>query len=133
MASEPGTSDVSGAANMLLIEDRPCLPSEGEGGGPFSLVELNALAEGMGRVRWRQVSDVAQVVANFARCHPRVREVRYPGLKSDPVFVEASQTLVGGFGPVVWCRLEGGRCLRITCFACDPRAACLHLEHHLLT
>ena len=133
MASEPGTSDVSGAANMLLIEDRPCLPSEGEGGGPFSLTELCDLAEEMRRERWRHASDVAQVVANFARCHPRVQEVRYPGLKSDPVFEEASHTLVGGFGPVLWCRLEDGSWRKITCAACDPRAACLYLEYHLFT
>ena len=118
---------------MLLIEDRPDLPSEGEGGGPFSLADLRALADEMGRERWRQVSDVAQVVANFARCHPRVREVRYPGLKSDPVFEEASHTLVGGFGPVLWCRLDDGSCWQITCTASDPRADCLYLEYHLFT
>ena len=133
MANVPGASDALDVTDMLRIEDRPDLPSSGEGGGPFSLVDLRSLADEMGRERWRQVSDVAQVVANFVRCHPGVREVRYPGLKSDPLFVEASHTLVGGFGPVVWCRLEDGPWQRLICDACDPRAACLYLEHHLFT
>lgn len=55
----------------------------------------------MGRERWRALSDAAQVVANYLVCHPRVEAVRYPGLKSDPDFGRAANTLVGGFGPRV--------------------------------
>ncbi len=56
---------------------------------------------------WRAASDAAQVIANYLRCHPYVAEVRYPGLTSDPVYREASSTLRGGFGPLVWLRVAG--------------------------
>ncbi len=56
---------------------------------------------------WRERSDAAQVVANYLRCHPKVGEVRYPGLTSDETYREASSTLRGGFGPLAWFRLAG--------------------------
>lgn len=61
----------------------------------------------MGRERWRALSDAAQVVANYLVCHPRVEAVRYPGLKSDPDFGRAANTLVGGFGPRAAYRAAG--------------------------
>ena len=56
---------------------------------------------------WRQASDAAQVVASYLRCHPRVDEVRYPGLRGDPSFDLAARTLEGGFGTRVSFRLVG--------------------------
>lgn len=53
------------------------------------------------RVSRHAASDVAQVVAAFLACHPRVEVVRYPGLKTDPNFARATSQLVGGFGPYV--------------------------------
>ena len=50
---------------------------------------------------------VAQVVANYLVCHPRVEAVRYPGLKSDPDFPRAANTLVGGVGPRVAYQVAG--------------------------
>ena len=68
---------------------------------------LSALSSQMGRERWRALSDVAQVVANYLACHPRVEAVRYPGLKTDPDFPRAANKLVGGFGPRVTYRVAG--------------------------
>ena len=68
---------------------------------------LPALSSQMGRERWRTLSDAAQVVANYLVCHPRVEAVRYPGLKADPDFPRAANTLVGGFGPLVAYRVAG--------------------------
>lgn len=68
---------------------------------------LSALSSQMGRGRWRVLSDAAQVVANYLVCHPRVEAVRYPGLKTDPDFPRAANTLVGGFGPRVAYRVTG--------------------------
>ena len=73
----------------------------------LSLENLSVLRQTMGQETWRDVSDVAQVVANYLRCHPRVEQVRYPGLKSDPLFSEAACKLVGGFGPLVHYRVAG--------------------------
>lgn len=56
---------------------------------------------------WRLRSDAAQVVGNYLRCHPKVAEVRYPGLTCDEAYREASSTLRGGFGPLVWFRRSG--------------------------
>ena len=68
---------------------------------------LLALSSQMGRERWRVLSDAAQVVANYLVCHPCVEAVRYPGLKADPDFPRAANTLVGGFGPRVAYQVEG--------------------------
>lgn len=59
------------------------------------------MAEG----EWRARSDAAQVAANYLRCHPKVADVRYPGLTTDGSYREASSTLRGGFGPFVWVRV----------------------------
>ncbi len=74
--------------------------------GP-DLGALLSLQETMAAGEWRTASDAAQVIANFLRCHPCVAEVRYPGLTSDPAYREASSTLRGGFGPLVWLRVAG--------------------------
>ncbi|SER40385.1 PLP-dependent transferase [Parafannyhessea umbonata] len=55
----------------------------------------------------RRSSDVAQVVATYLLCHPRVRRVWYPGIKGDDSFAAASNVLQGGFGPVVDFEAEG--------------------------
>ncbi|WP_204831011.1 PLP-dependent transferase [Olsenella uli] len=73
----------------------------------LDLAALQELSSQMGRERWRALSDAAQVVANYLVCHPRVEAVRYPGLKSDPDFGRAANTLVGGFGPRVAYRAAG--------------------------
>ena len=79
---------------------------------------------------WRASSDLAQVVASYLACHPRVAQVRYPGLRSDPSFEVAARTLTGGFGPWVdyqqtdasgWVRWEASP-------HDDPREAVLALE-----
>lgn len=71
----------------------------------LSLDGLAALSRALGPARWRAVSDAAQAVACYLACHPRVAEVRYPGLKDDPDFPRAASTLEGGFGPRVALRL----------------------------
>ena len=85
----------------------------------------------MGQEAWRKASDVAQVVANYLRCHPKVESVRYPGLKADPLFEEASHKLVGGFGPFVrYC--VAGEWRMLECEPGDAKEAVLALEHMLL-
>jgi len=102
--------------------------------------------------QWRRASDAAQVVASYLRCHPRVGEVRYPGLRDDPSFDLAARTLEGGFGACVSFRLagegdpshaawgdlpgakiasNGGPWLNLTCAAGDPMAQVLSLEGEL--
>ena len=89
-------------------------------GGP-SVRELAGICEQMAPERWRAVSDAAQVVANYLACHPAVAEVRYPGLRCDPSYHEASCVLRAGFGPEVHLRLAGeGAWLRY--FATDAPA-----------
>ena len=85
----------------------------------------------MGRKRWSEVSDVAQVVASYLRCHPRVEALRYPGLKEDPLFNEAAHTLVGGFGPFVDVRVAG-EWRHLEFEPCDAREAVLGLERALV-
>ena len=85
-----------------------------------------------GAHEWRKASDAAQVVAAFLVCHPRVAEVRYPGLKSDPSFDVAARTLQRGFGPVVDFRLHDERAWkRRICDSGDERAMVLALEQWL--
>ena len=98
--------------------------------GEPSLEALLQLSDEMGRQRWRLVSDVAQVVANYLRCHPRVEAVRYPGLKDDPLFDEAARTLVGGFGPHVAYRVAG-EWRRLDCGPVDAKELVLQLERSL--
>ena len=96
----------------------------------LGLESLDGLRHKMGQAAWREVSDVAQVVANYLRCHPRVESVRYPGLKSDPQFGEASCKLVGGFGPVVrYC--VAGEWHVLHCEPCDAKELVMDLENAL--
>ncbi len=88
----------------INITEGPLLPC---GGGGPSLSEVLEVQAGMDADEWRRVSDLAQVVANYLVCHPRVAEVRYPGLTGDPSYHEASCTLRGGFGPEIRVRLSG--------------------------
>ena len=76
-------------------------------GGP-PLDRLAELAKSMLAGEWRARSDVAQAVACYLACHPRVAAVRYPGLTSDPDYQRASSTLRCGFGPWVDVCLAGG-------------------------
>jgi len=81
---------------------------------------------------WRASSDAAQVVANYLRCHPRVRALRYPGLKGDPSFAIAARTLEHGFGPLVDVLLDGGEGWeRVTCTTEEPREQVIGLERRL--
>lgn len=78
---------------------------------------------------WHTSSDAAQVVASYMRCHPRVSELRYPGLKTDPSFAVAARTLGRGFGPFVDYRLDGKDTWnRIVCGTEDVRLQIMHLE-----
>ena len=95
-----------------------------------TLETLKELAATMGRDRWRNASDVAQVVASYLRCHPRVEEVRYAGLKSDPLFPEAATTLECGFGPVVMYKAVGEWHF-LECAPDDPRDVVMRLERSL--
>lgn len=81
---------------------------------------------------WRKASDVASVVASYLCCHPRVAEVRYPGLKSDPSFSVAAQMLQSGFGPIVdYRKLQDGQWTRVSCGPCDAKSLVLDLEQAL--
>ena len=81
---------------------------------------------------WHTVSDAAQVVAAYLRCHPRVEELRYPGLRSDESFTIAARTLEGGFGPWVDVRVCGqAGWQRITCDSTDAREQVMSLERRL--
>lgn len=57
---------------------------------------------------WRRASDTAAAFAAYLRCHPKLAEVRYPGLKDDPSFQVAARTLESGFGPLVCYKPKGG-------------------------
>lgn len=95
------------------------------------LLELQALTDAE---EWRAVSDAAQVVASYLVCHPRVVGVRYPGIKSDPDFSRAANTLRGGFGPRVWYRLEGGESWMLyTATAGDPKLQVMSIESSLVS
>lgn len=106
------------------------LSMTGELPNEHTLNALAHLAEEMGRDLWRSSSDVAQVVACYLRCHPSVQDVRYPGLKGDPLFQIASRTLVAGFGPYVWYCADGVW-HRLTCGPVDPRLSVMTLERSL--
>ena len=81
---------------------------------------------------WRATSDAAQVVASYLRCHPRVRQVAYPGLKGDASFSVAARTLQNGFGPLVsWLDMADGRWRQIACTTEDAREQVVRLESEL--
>ena len=79
---------------------------------------------------WRERSDAAQVVANYLRCHPKVAEVRYPGLTGDRCYKEASSTLRGGFGPLVWLRIDA-QWFNFEATLEDAKSQVIGLEHLL--
>lgn len=81
------------------------------------------------RRAWHETSDAAQVLASYLRCHPRVAEVCYPGLKGDANFEVAARTLQGGFGPWVDYRLVGEQdWRRIEAAPGDARAQVMEVE-----
>lgn len=99
-------------------------------GGP-PLDALTELAKSMLAGEWRARSDVAQAVACYLACHPRVAAVRYPGLTSDAAYQEASSTLRCGFGPWVDVRLadaEKDAWLRVDVTNGDAPAWVMRLE-----
>lgn len=84
--------------------------------------------------RFRATSDAAQVIASYLVCHPKVAEVRYPGLKADPSYSVASRVLQGGFGPFVDYRLVDENddvWLRVEATEDDVRAQVMALEREL--
>ena len=96
-----------------------------------ALDELRAAMD-VRETTWHEASDVAQVVATYLVCHPRVTEVRYPGLRTDASFEVAARTLVGGFGPFVSYRVQGEpHWRRLSCEPCDPRELIGALEAEL--
>ncbi len=97
--------------------------SAAEAAGALSLDALEALSAEIGALRWRKVSDAAQVVASYLSCHPRLEAVRYPGLKSDPDFPQAANRLIGGFGPRVAWRAFGAPAGEWTLWEADERDA----------
>lgn len=97
----------------------------------ISIPVLQETATRLGPDVWRQASDVAQVVASYLSCHPRVVTVRYPGLKADPLFAEASVTLQRGFGPYVWFETARGEQLLDCTGEHDAKALILKLEQQI--
>lgn len=99
--------------------------------GGLPLDRLAQLAESMPTGEWRARSDAAQALACYLACHPRVAEVRYPGLTSDATYQEASSTLRCGFGPWVDVRLvdaEKDAWLRVDVTNGDAPAWVMRLE-----
>lgn len=96
-----------------------------------TLEDLQALALELPSEVWRQSSDVAQVVANYLRCHPCVVSVRYPGLKTDPLFSQAATMLQSGFGPYVWYETTCATELLDFTNTRDAKQAILELEQRL--
>lgn len=81
---------------------------------------------------FRATSDAAQVIASYLVCHPKVAEVRYPGLKADASYAVASRVLQGGFGPFVDYRLAGEDAwLRVEACEGDVREQVMALEREL--
>ncbi len=107
--------------------------SAAEVAGALGMDALLGLSSRLGRERWRAVSDAAQVVACYLACHPRVAQVRYPGLRDDPDFDLAARTLVGGFGPRVAYRVAAERDWRLwEADGRDARDQVMELETTLL-
>ncbi len=81
--------------------------------------------------RRRRENDNAQVVAAYLRCHPRVREVRYPGIKSDDSHEVAARQLQNGFGPCVDYALDKGGWHRVACDDGDVLELVMRLEQQI--
>ena len=80
---------------------------------------VSARLEGLDE-RMRAASDVAQEVATYLSCHPRVSMVRYPGLREDPSYENAASDLHHGFGPFVDYLAKGGHeWRRLSCLGAD--------------
>jgi len=58
-------------------------------------------------LRIERQSANAQVIAEFLEKHPKVEQVRYPGLKSFPQHVLAKEQ-ASGFGAMLWFEVKGG-------------------------
>ena len=88
------------AAGELFVVDASEVSLEGTNAAHLGADAVVA-SEDVTAESHRAASDVAQAFSAYLSCHPAVAEVRYPGLKSDPSFVVATQVLVGGFGPFI--------------------------------
>jgi cystathionine beta-lyase/cystathionine gamma-synthase len=58
-------------------------------------------------IRLDRQSENAQAVAEFLESHPKVTEVRYPGLPSFPQH-DLAKEQASGFGAMLWFEVEGG-------------------------
>jgi len=58
-------------------------------------------------IRLDRQSQNAQAVAEFLESHPKVTEVRYPGLPSFPQH-DLAKEQASGFGAMLWFEVEGG-------------------------
>jgi len=58
-------------------------------------------------LRIERQSENAQVVAEFLEKHPKVQQVRYPGLKNFPQHALAKEQ-ASGFGAMLWFEVKGG-------------------------
>jgi cystathionine beta-lyase/cystathionine gamma-synthase len=58
-------------------------------------------------VRMERQSANAMAIARFLEAHPKVRQVRYPGLESFPQY-ELARRQASGFGAMLWFDVEGG-------------------------
>ena len=74
---------------------------------PFNAFLLLQGLETLG-LRIERHSENAQRVAEFLAAHPKVRWVRYPGLKSDPAYDRAQKYLPKGAGAIVTFGIKGG-------------------------
>ena len=93
-------AEAAHAAGELLVVDASEVSREGTAAAHLGADEVVASGE-MTAEAHRVASDTALAFASYLACHPKVADVRYPGLKSDPSFAVASQVLVGGFGPLI--------------------------------
>lgn len=112
--------------SALQALDTLPLASRGELGHATELLEAQV-------AHWRAVSDVAQVVAAYLRCHPIVEDVRYPGLRGDPSYEVAARTLQRGFGPLVDYLTNDGTWHRFAATARDAREQVIELERGALS
>ena len=106
------------------VEAKAC-PAE-----DVTVAATGAEEQASARVSRHAASDVAQVVAAYLACHPRVKVVRYPGLKTDPSFARATSQLVGGFGSYVdymW-KESTGEWHRFTATDEDARTQIINFE-----
>jgi cystathionine beta-lyase/cystathionine gamma-synthase len=58
-------------------------------------------------LRVERQSANAQVIAEFLEKHPKVQQVRYPGLKTFPQYALAKEQ-ASGFGAMLWFEVKGG-------------------------